>query len=353
MWKVAFDASLDEAMLKEAGVRWLGSGRATWASPVISEQSSSDAPSASSSRARLEDAEAMEHFGQLYVGAACALGRSPSSYGSHVLVGYQIGLEACEQLGDKQGVKQARANLAQFSLQAAPSFTQERSGGLPLSSAIELKVTVKGEDLTYSFFHPAEFAEFAALLRQGAGGTDVPSGGIARTLGTSLWAEGEGSALATSADLIASAGNDLDLAVLEQGAEETLTLLHHALKTHGPNAPEPLGRSEVSLLMGWARRALYRDLGLEMMGRSRADIALPLLEEAAGSSGRLRPGPGLDPLLLAAVSRARYENNQGLRTIDLLRTISEVDGWEASEVIAELVAREEVLPSSTGAKLRR
>jgi len=353
LWRVAFDSSLDEAMLGEAGARWLGFGSAAWPPPAISESSSSTPLSPVGFRARSEDAEAVEHLGQLYAAAACALGRSPNSYGSHVVVGYQIGLDACEQIGDKEGAKEARKNLTNFSTQATPLATPERSTGLPLNSPIELKIVVEGEGLSYSFFHPGEFSEFAALLRPSPGATGVPRGGVAGILGTSLWAGGDDLLLATGADLIASAGSDVDLAALEQGAEETLTILHHALKTHGPTAPEALGHSEVSLLMGWARRALYRDLGLEMIRQSRADIALPLLEEAAGSSGRLRPAPGRDPLLLAAVARARYENNQGLRTIDLLRTISEVEGWEASGVIADLVAREEVLPSSAGAKLRR
>jgi hypothetical protein len=105
--------------------------------------------------------------------------------------------------------------------------------------------------------------------------------------------------------------------------------------------------------MAWARRAIYRDLGLEALRGGHFDVALPLLEEAAGSSGRLKPGPGRDPLLLAAVAKARYKNNQGLRTVDLLRTISRQEGWEHTAVIAELVARREVLPSEPGAEVRR
>jgi len=348
MWQLAFDPSLDDSLVARVSTRWLGAGDSSWAPLVLDGTTNVPAHSEVVQRERTESAEALEIFGQIYLDAACVLGQSPHAYGQHVPLGYRIGEAACAALGDNVGAGRAGALLKKYG-------TPESEGavGAPLRRPLTESAEVEGEQLIYRFFETQEFTEAARALRGGQATAATTSSGLAARVGTSQWSAGSGGELLSSAAVLADSGAAGDLGQLERAAEESLAVLRRGLETHGSKAPEPVGPAEVSLLLTWARRAIYRDLGLGALRAEHYDVALPLLEEAAGSSGRLKPGPGRDPLLLAAVAKARYKNNQGLRTVDLLRTISRQEGWEHAAVIAELVARREVLPSEPGAEVRR
>ena len=348
MWRLAFDPSLDDGLVARLSGRWLGAGDSSWA-PLVLEPTTPQSPNSEVlRRERAENAEALEIFGEVYLDAACTLGQSPHAYGQHVPLGYRIGEAACAALGDKEASGRAGALLKKYGARQSGGAT---AGSLrhPLTE----KAEVEGEQLIYRFYGAEAFTEAARALRAGTATTSPASSGLAARVGTSQWSAGSIGDLLGSADILADSSAAGDLGQLERTAEESLAVLRRALETHGSKAPEPLGPAELSLLLSWARRAIYRDLGLEALRSGHFDVALPLLEEAAGSSGRLQPGPGRDPLLLAAVAKARYKNNQGLRTVDLLRTISRQKGWEHTAVIAELVARREVLPSEPRAEVRR
>lgn len=361
MWHLAFDPSLDEGMVARVGGRWLGAGDSPWA-PLDLEPTTTQSPNSEVlRRERAESAEALEILGEVYLDAACALGQSPHAYGQHVPLGYRIGEAACAVLGDSEAARRAGALLKEFGapqVVSAVSRPARPSGPDPTRSAplrrpLTDKAEVEGEQLVYRFYGAEEFTDAARVLRAGGVVSSGSSRGLVARVGTSQWVPGSAGELLSSADILADSRAAEDLGQLEESAEASLAVLRRALERHGSKAPEPLGPAGVGLLMTWARRAIYRDLGLEALRRGHFDVALPLLEEAAGSSGRLKPGPGRDPLLLAAVVKARYKNNQGLRTVDLLRTISRQEGWEHTAVIAELVARREVLPSEPGAEVRR
>jgi hypothetical protein len=355
-WQVAFDTSLSEDFVARVGGRWLGAGDAQW-SPLVLAPSAAKGPLLPlERRERLENAEALALLGDVYLDAACVLAQSPNSYGEHVALGYQIGLSACEKIGVQASVSRAAQQLQRFAPggpNPSDSVDPATSPARPLTSPVGKSVVIEGEQLSYRFFRADEFSSAAEGVRAGLKSGEAERSTLEFRIGTSRWAESVVPDLRSAPEILAALGPTPDLASLEQAAEESLAVLRRALQSHGPSAPEPLGRSEVSLLMTWARRAVYRDLGLGALRRGHYGAALPLLEEAAGSSGRIRPGPGLDPVLLAGVVKARYQNNQGLRTVDLLRTISQQEGWGASAVIADLVARKEVLPSNAGAEVRR
>ncbi len=348
MWQLAFDPSLDEGLVARVSARWLGAGDSSWGPLVLEPATAPSVHSEVLRRERTESAEALEIFGAVYLDAVCTLGQSPHAYGQHVPLGYRIGVAACAALGDSEASGRAGVLLKKYGAQ--------QSGGAAAGSLrrpLTEKAEVEGEQLIYRFYGAEAFTDAARALRAGRANASPASSGLAGRVGTSQWAAGSIGDLLGSADILADSSAAGDLGQLEGAAEESLAVLRRALNTHGSKAPEPVGPAEVSLLLSWARRAIYRDLGLEALRAGHFDVALPLLEEAAGSSGRLKPGPGRDPLLLAAVAKARYKNNQGLRTVDLLRTISRQEGWEHTAVIAEVVARREVLPSEPGAEVRR
>ena len=76
-------------------------------------------------------------------------------------------------------------------------------------------------------------------------------------------------------------------------------------------------------------------------------------EEAAEARGRVRPGSGLDPLLLAALARARYECNELQRAVELLDDMAAIKGWEFAAPVARTIARVAVVGSGADAKVNR
>ena len=354
MWQITFEPGLSGPNTDSLGQRWLGVGKDGWASPAWAGFGSQ--PSALEGRILGEDAEAIELLGELYLRVSCRLAQTPHSYGQHVPEGYVIGRAACVLLGDAEGAERVDVVTAGAKLEAKRAELELLAAshqGRPLSQLVQRVLEVEGESLTYRFFRPEEFSEAAALLRSLSSKGPAEPGSLALRAGTSSWSEQSVSLLPTAEDLLKRQSGAPDLATLEQSAEEFLERLSRSIRFHGGKESPPLEAAEVSLLSVWARRALYRDLGVSLLKEGHGDVALPLLEEAAGSTGRLGPSSARDPVLLAAVAAARYQNNQGLRAADLLRTISREEGWTDFVTLAELVARQEVLPSSTGANLRR
>lgn len=369
MWRLAFDPQLDEALVQTSARRWvgLGGGQVGWLPPGGGPMGPQPAQILLRQRIVREDAAALDELGRLYNTAACRLAQRPESYGAVVPQGYLVGALACEALGDSKGAEVARslvvtsssrAELTGDSLEVA---THHRVGSLPV---LKSTVEIEGERVEYRFILPSDLAATTAALRATAPSPDpnecsgsvlLETGcGFATIVGTSVWIPTGGGDLADAGRLLGSrSGADIQLAPIEASAEEAIAAWRRALTLAAGTAPEPLDASGFALMSGWARKAMYRDLGLAVLNQGRGDLALALLEEAAGSTARLHPGLGLDPLLLSSVARARFESNELMRAVDLLAAISRQPGWELAAVVGELVARIAVLPSGSGTEVRR
>mgnify|MGYP001166448070 CR=1 FL=1 len=358
LWQLAFDSPLSSSEAPLAS-RWLGGAGEDW--PATSWSQPGVRPSSSlAARAAREDAQALALLADIYDHALCRFAQTDASFGQELPEGYLFGLESCRAVEDERGAERA-LRLAER-LGATPGGGTNPSGPLEASLAdllpdspkvvTERVLNLDGELLRYRFLRPGVLHRFT---RDSGGGdrANVDEVDFGRRLATSAWTEGSLPELPRAEVILEGSGSPPHLGAVEQAAEETLDVLGRSLRDHGARVVPPLEGGDIKALLAWARRALYRDLGLALLADDQSELALPLLEEAAGSSARLRPGPGLDPVLLLGVVKARYEQNQGLRAADLLRTISEQSGWAAADVVADLIARIEVLPDAAGAEIRR
>ncbi len=294
VWRIAYDEALAEAEV-DAAARWLG-GAGTWSPPGSSERP----------RARHEDGLAIAAIGATYNEAMCRLGTSGDAFGTEVPAGWVVAAEACRALG--RDVSFAVPDVA------LPS----RDDLVPI---IDETVTVRGQPLRYRFLRPGQLeAASSALI---AADPDP-----AWTVGTSVWGDLPGPAAgATPAEQ-------------ERNAEDHIARWKTSLEGAGV---EPTERAQ---LVGWVRRAVYRDLG-----RRTGDAGH--LEEAIGAASRPAPGPGVDPLLLARLAQARFEAGEAALAAEILRSIEAADGWAFAGPAADACARVAVLPSTTATGVQR
>jgi len=318
-----------------------------------------------------EDHRALGHLAAVHAHASCRLAREPDSFGPGLVEGYLLGAESCNFLGDVEGEKTARENAGAQAGAAPvdPNSVKGRStsaeGEHALASLLvpEVKVLeVRGERLEYLLLRPAQIEAARALLSSALAAVEVSDSGdkgvaefLAHAAGTSRWFAGEKSAVLPSAkSLLSSApAGSGRLAQVEAQLEDAISLWQEGLRAlprEGEGAVDAGGRS---LLDRWFRRALYREVGLLALDEGDAELALVCLEEAAGARGRVRPGSGLDPLLLAALARARYECNELQRAVELLDDISVLPGWELARSTARTIARVAVVGSGADAKVNR
>jgi len=375
VWKAAFDESLPEEMFVVLTGRWLGGVEANWTMPgqshgVLKGQGGSAALRLLASRQLLEDRLALEHLGALHAHASCRLAQDPDAFGLSIPEGYLLGAAACESLGDSEGAKVANSHVAgaKVDLPSAPS--RSSSDGVTVSAVADLLVPqvkvvdVRGERLEYVLLQAAQITAAVDLLGGWSKAAILPEPVpadlgqfIASAAATSRWSmkPGTGSALIPGAEgILASApAGSGRLAQVESLIEEAIAHWQRglaALPRDGEGALDSGGRA---LLDRWFRRALYRDVGLAALQQGDAELALLALEEAAEARGRVRPAAGADPLLLAALARARYQCNELQRAVELLDDIARTEGWELAAPVARTIARVAVVGSGADAKVNR
>ncbi len=376
LWKGAFADGIPDDVFTGVAQRWLGGVEGEWKRPgadrgVMSGASPSAALRQLSHRGLLEDHRALGHLAAVHAHASCRLAREPEAFGPGLVDAYLLGALSCKSLGDVDGEKSARANAGSQALAAPvdPDSATPRStsaeGEHDLASLVTPEVRVlevRGERLEYLLLSPAQIEAAQALLSTWMEKVAVSDGGdedvaqfVARAAGTSEWFAGPVSNLLPSAKSLLSAAPSGPgrLAQVEAQLEDAIGVWQGALRDLPRDGEGGLDAGGRSLLDRWFRRALYRDVGLLALDEGDAELALLCLEEAAGARGRVRPAAGLDPLMLAALARARYECNELQRAVELLDDIAVIPGWEMARPTARTIARVAVVGSGADAKVNR
>jgi hypothetical protein len=353
--RAALDERIDASLLSAVARRWLG-GSGDWSAPGSPP---GGAPPALAARWLREDAAALAHLRLLTAHAACRLAQQPGAFDGAVGVGYSVGARSCEAAGDAEGATRAASNA------------EARGGGLVAApppsggegpAILRLEAELAGETLLFEFVEPAELqaaidgliAAAAALPEPGSGPDQDVGIFFATRAGTSeLLPEGQPPLLPSAASLFAALPASGRQAAAEVALDRALGRWTATLAQLPPETDGGLDASGRGLLDGWVRRAWQRELGLAALDAGEADLALVLLENATNNQTRVQPGPGLDPLLLIALARARYEANELQRAVALLEDIGDVAGWEPARVAARTVARVAVLPTAAEAQVKR
>jgi hypothetical protein len=345
--EMALSDSVDPRDLLASGERWLGLAEpAQWRPPGESPVGVT-APLAV--RWRQEDRQAIQLLRRLDLSVQCRLGTQPGAFGEEVPEGWAAAELACRMLGDEDAARRSAELRVEAGLPAPTELAAVRqTGTVPelLSPAVDRHLEIAGETLRYRFVLAPqwEFA-LAALAHE-----STPAG-LAGRVGTSRW--DEAGSLPGAAILLEAGGSDSRrLARLERDAEEQVARWRSSLDQKTEPTAE-LDSGSRALLIDWIRRAIYRDLGLAELAADRPDVALSLLEEATGARARPGPGPGLDPLLLSAFAKARYEAGEVQGAAELLTRMAAQPGWQWVGALAEGVARVAVLPSVTASEVRR
>lgn len=349
-WPVqtALDRTLDEGLVAASAARWLG-GAGRWKPPGAGTSGSRPGQATLAARQRSEDSAALRAIADVLLGASCRLAQEPGSYDADLSLGFFSGAQACEAVGDAVGATRAHENLALLS----GALTHTPNGEVSGVAVTRVEIEREGTTLRYSFFEPGALE---ARVSQVAGDpppadpgpTPTMADSYARRVGTADWSD------VPVPDLpgLPSAPPS-GLAAAEALADIPAAAWKAALTAWPEQGEAALEPSSKVLLEGWARKAVQRDLGLVVLSAGDPGVAMVLLEEAAGSRSRPRPEPGLDPLLLASLAKARFQANELRRTVDLLEDIGAEPGWELAREAARAVARVAVLPSAAEAKVNR
>lgn len=355
--RAALDERIDGSLLQAVARRWLG-GRGDWAAPGSPPGGASPALVA---RWLREDAAALRHLRLLSAHATCRLAQHPGSFAGPVKAGYSVGLRSCEALEDAPGAALARAQAEADggSVQPAPAASQD---GYDVAT-IRLAVELASEDLLFEFIEPGEFEAVEARLDSAAAALPAPPSGPEPDVGTFFAMRAGTSHLLPDgrAPLLASADALFDglrpgkgrQAAIEGALDGVLDRWSASLAQLPAETDGGLDATGRGLLDGWVRKAWHREVGLRALDAGEPDLALVLLEEATDNQSRVRPGPGLDPLLLVALARARYESNELQRAVALLEDIGAMPGWQPARTAARTVARVAVLPTAAEAQVKR
>ncbi len=376
LWRVAFSEELPDALFPLLAARWLGGLEGDWGTlggPLAKEQRAVHGGRTLEARLLLEDRLALGHLAAIHLQANCRLARKPDAYGLGLGQAYALGAAACAGLGDQAGQAAATANAARvsggsFRDPVGASLRSVGEGGQQALAQLLVpevkKVELKGESLEYALLWPAqlEAAQRTLELRERGLSPSVQGEGsgpvdLLDHLATSSWfagAEfGKHELLSAAMVLGAAPVGTGRLAQVEGALEEVIAAWRSSLVSLPRDGAMALDAGGRSLLESWFRRALYRDVGLLALEEGDAELALVALEEAAGARGRVRPGAGLDPLLLAAMARARFECNELQRSVELLDDIGAAKGWEFALPVARTVARLAVVGSGADARVNR
>jgi len=373
----AFDSTVDEELFGVVARRWLGptSAAASWSSPGAE---STGHPTLDR-RLLAEEARGLGHLRSLYLHAVCRLGQTPQSFGTQIPEGFLVAASACEALGENAGVERARKHYGALASSTSvvatsldPAVKNARSDqrqGLAAHVAAYLvpqvrEIELHGQKLSYPLLMPSHFDGAIELLRSKLDGdwADSPgtpsTEGVAMRAGTSVWLAAvpnpSAGVMPTAHELFGAApAGQGRMAHLEKEVELAIQRWRAGLTQHSAEGTAELDAAARALFERWFRRSLYRDLGLLALDAGDAELALVNLEEAAEARGRVRPGAGLDPLLLLSLARARYESNELQRAVELLDDIGDVPGWEVAGHVARTVARVAVVGSAAEAKVSR
>lgn len=350
VWLLLSD-EIGDGALATLGERWLPSagGSVGWRPPG---QPPAAATAELASRWAAEDGEALLTLALLDASALCRLGTEPGAFGSEVPEGWRAAELACESLGNREaaglavGLRDAAgAPPAILPLPDGPS--QPSSPPAALEPAVDRVLAIGGEDLRYRFILPTQWTRAVALLPS----PDAKASSQLAIAGTSRWTAG-GEIPSAAAIRAAAPTGTPRLAAIQDGAERLVARWSRSLEDLAASEPR-LDAEARALLMDLVRHALYRDLGVSELDGSRPDVAVVLLDEAAGAAGAPVPGPGLDPVLLCAFARARYETGEYRGSSDILTRIAREPGWTWAGAVADGVARIAVLPSVPPSEVRR
>lgn|GEM_PF-2116595 len=351
-------AALDESIpgdLVAASGRWLG-GPGRWREPGQGPRSSAPGVAALRDRARREDGEALGQLGSILLEANCRLAQAPGSFDAELALGFEVGAESCAALGNDDGAALATKHRAALADAPAPPPAQIISG----TPVTVIEVQREGTKLRYSFVRPADLTTALDALVAPAdapsGPTDAMADSFAARVGTSRWFGDDRTVgeLPDAGALFAGLTKGADrMAASEEAVDAATATWGAGLAALPGPADGSLDASARALLDGWAGRALKREFGLAALAADEPSLALIHLEDAAGSRARTRPEPGLDPLLLCALARARFESNELRRAVDLLEDIGASPGWELAREAARTVARVAVLPTAAEARVNR
>lgn len=343
--ELALSQSVDELSLLAFGERWLGlTDGVGWRPP--GETPSGLNPSIAE-RWRYEDRRAVEILARLDQRVMCLLGSEQGSFGVEVPEGWAVAAQACRAIDADEAARYSdrlRKEAGADVVELPPPPNGDTVASL-LEPAVDRRVELSGETLRYRFVLPVQWSRATALLP-----VELAPTGLAARVGTSRWDE-QGSLPGAAAVLEGRDEPGRRLARLERDAEVQVGRWRATLEQH-PGAAS-LDAADRALLMGWVRRALYRDLGLAELEADRPAVAVALLEEATGSVARPEPGPGLDPLLLSAFASARLGSGEVQGAAQLLTRMASQPGWYWVGALAEGVARVAVLPSMTASEVRR
>jgi hypothetical protein len=354
--RAALDERIDVSLLNAVARRWL-SGTGDWSAPGSPPGGASPALAA---RWISEDAGALKHLAAINAHATCRLGQHPGAFDGPVVSGYSVAVRSCEAIDDTDGAGLARTH-AELNGAISPPATPS-DGGYSLD-VVALTVELESEKLLYEFIEPGEFDAVTARLISAAAALPAPPSGpdpdvgtfFATRAGTSdLLPEGQEPVVASASSLFAalpaSGGRQ---AAAEVALDRELARWAGGLALLPAETDGGLDGSGKALLDGWVRKAWHRELGLLALDAGEADLALYLLEEATDNKTRVKPGAGVDPVLLCALARARYESNELQRAVALLEDIGATPGWESARIAARAVARVAVLPTAAEAQVKR
>ena len=151
-------------------------------------------------------------------------------------------------------------------------------------------------------------------------------------VGSGAWSRAEVASLSSAAALWSA--HQGSPAGLTAAAEEQISRWRHGVAALDTDA---LDAATEELVLGWVRRALYRDLGLAALSAGNVSLARSLLQEAAGGSPR--PGDGRDPVLVAGLASAHFHAGELSSSIEILSDIASQLGWEFAAIPAELIRR--------------
>jgi len=375
VWQAVFAEGIaDEVFVVLAG-RWLGGVEASWVGPGQArsalEAATASAPVRLVAQRQLrEDVRAFEHLKALHAHASCRLAQDPDSFGAAVPEGYRLGAAACKALGDVDSAKVASSHAGAPAADPAAGEVRSSPGGTADADVASLLVPqvkvldVRGERLEYVLLQPSQIQAAAQLLASWVDAAAVPqavdgdlASFLAEAAGTTRWSMSSAASsellLSAEAVLASAAAGSGRLGEVESSLEETILHWQTGLASLPRDGEQQLDAGGRALLDRWFRRALYRDVGLAALEQKDPEVALVALEEATGARGRVRPGAGLDPLLLVALARARYECNELQRAVELLDDIASVPGWELAAPVARTIARVAVVGSGADAKVNR
>ncbi len=355
--RAALDERIDPSLLSAVARRWLG-GSGEWSAPGAPP---GGAPPALTARWLREDGAALRHLRILTAHAACRLAQAPGAFDGSVQAGYSVGARSCEALSDADGAALAtrHAQAAGAEPPAAPS--PSASGYQPAIQRFELELA--SQSLVYEFIEPGEFDAVIGRLHEAAAALPAPPSGpdqdvgnfFATRAGTSeLLPAGQTPVLPSATTLFEGlAPGSGRQAGAEVALDKALGRWNVSLSQLPPETDGGLDASGRGLLDGWVRKAWHRELGLQALDEGEPDLALVLLENATDNQTRVKPGAGMDPLLLIALARARYESNELQRAVALLEDIGAMPGWESARTAARTVARVAVLPTAAEAQVKR